>query len=380
MKKILITTGIFSPDIGGPASYVPQMAKSLTERGHDVQVLTLSDTGSHNDSDYSFGVTRILRGQFKPLRWVKTVFNVVKKAQWADVVYVNGLGFESMLATSFVKTPTVYKIVGDYAWERASNRGWYKDSLESYQHASKTPRIKILDYIRTVPLKKTQAIITPSNYLKNIIRGWGIGNKKIAVVYNAVKHNNAVKHDDVLLPQFSGCTIATVCRLVPWKGIGALIRATAKLDNTRLVIMGDGPLLLTLEKLADELNITDRVLFMGNVAKSLVLPILSKSDLFVLNSTYEGLPHVVLEAMAVSVPVLATDVGGTGEVVLDGITGRLIPSGDEDALLIALKELLENKALVKTLTDKATKMIKEKFVFERMVDETEAVLKRVFLK
>jgi glycosyltransferase involved in cell wall biosynthesis len=144
--------------------------------------------------------------------------------------------------------------------------------------------------------------------------------------------------------------------------------------------MGDGPLLLTLEKLADELNITDRVLFMGNVTKSLVLPILSKSDLFVLNSTYEGLPHVVLEAMAVSVPVLATDVGGTGEVVLDGITGRLIPHGDEDALLIALKELLENRALAKTLTDKATKMIKEKFVFERMVNETEAVLKIVLLK
>ena len=96
-----------------------------------------------------------------------------------------------------------------------------------------------------------------------------------------------------------------------------------------------------------------------------------------LNSSHEGLPHVVLEAMVAGTPVIATNVGGTGEVILDGVTGRLIPSGDEAALFAAIKEILENPNLARGMADEAAKMLKERFVFKNMLDETETILKSV---
>src|ERR671911_232041 len=94
--NILIVTGIFPPDIGGPATYVPAMGSELVKRGHKITVVTLSDTLDHDDRPYSFPVYRIRRSIFKPLRFLFTVLRILREGRSAQVLYVNGLYLEAV--------------------------------------------------------------------------------------------------------------------------------------------------------------------------------------------------------------------------------------------------------------------------------------------
>src|SRR5688572_8809030 len=131
--RILIATGIFPPDIGGPATYVPQIAAAFAERGHQITVLTLSDHLDGHDDTYPFRVVRLPRRIFKPWRRLHTVVRLVRLGRNADVLFVNGLAAEAVLANFLLRRPMVQKVVGDMAWERATNRGWVMDGFESFQ-------------------------------------------------------------------------------------------------------------------------------------------------------------------------------------------------------------------------------------------------------
>ncbi len=371
--NIVIVTGIFPPDIGGPASYVSKVAAEFIDRGHRVSVITLSDNLEHDDH-YNFALIRVARTVFKPLRWMKTVAVIVRYAKNADLIYVNGLGFESMLASFITRKPAVHKIVGDYAWERARNKGLFTGTIDEYQSASKGIVLKILDFIRTTPLRHAAKVITPSNYLKRIVSAWKIPSEKIQVVYNAVELPEAIEGDDAL-PEFNGNTLITVCRLTPWKGVASIIDALERLNNCRLVIVGDGPLRQELDLQVERQGLNDRVIFTGNITKQKVSNLLFQSDLFILNSSYEGLPHVALEAMLAGVPVIATDVGGTGEAVIDGKTGCLIPFGELGELEKAVVSTLDNQSRREQLVEQALEYCQKTFKFSRMVDETDSLLK-----
>src|SRR5215210_5101226 len=219
--KLLVVTGIFPPDSGGPASYVPRMAEALCCRGHRVEVVTLSDSLEHDDAARPFRVHRIGRSLFKPWRMLVTVCKVWRLSRSSDLVYVNGLGSEAALGALLAGRPTVHKIVGDYAWERARSKQWFAGTLDEYQAARKGIRLRTLDLVRTVPLRFAKRIITPSDYLRRIVTEWRIPREKIAVIYNAVPSIASSTTEPPALPPFDGKTLTTVCRLVPWKGLDA---------------------------------------------------------------------------------------------------------------------------------------------------------------
>src|SRR5687768_14071409 len=131
--RILIITGIFPPDIGGPATYVPQMATALSERGHRVTVLTLSDRLDGDDTGYCFPLRRLPRHRSRLWRWVRVIAQIMRLGRGVDVLFVNGLALEATLANLWLRRPMVQKIVGDLAWEQATNRGWVSDSFEAFQ-------------------------------------------------------------------------------------------------------------------------------------------------------------------------------------------------------------------------------------------------------
>lgn len=371
--KIVIISGIFPPDIGGPASYVPKIAAEWVRRGHQVQVVCLSDRLDHDDATYSFPVYRIRRGLFKPYRVFKTAWTAFRLALNADAVYANTLGFESFLAGLFAFKPVIHKVVGDYAWEKARNRGWFPGTIDAYQQAPKSLRLWLLDLHRALPLRHAAAVITPSVYLKNMVAGWGVDPSKITVVYNAVE---LPASEMPTRPPDAPFTLITVCRLTPWKGVEALIRYTAARPDVHLRVVGDGPLRGALEALAQSTGAAGRVHFYGNVDKRQVYKALQESDLFVLNSTYEGLPHVVLEAMACRTPVLCNDVGGCSEVVHHGDTGILLPSGvPSGALENALDALVANPIQRRQLAANAFQALLTGFTTQKMFDDTEHLLR-----
>jgi glycosyltransferase involved in cell wall biosynthesis len=374
--KICIVTGIFPPDIGGPASYVPRIAANLVEQGHYVNVVCLSDSLNHDDTaQYLFPVLRIPRQLFKPWRFFQTIISICKFARNADLLYVNGLNFESMLAARILNVPTVNKIVGDNAWERSQIWKCFQGTLDEYQVAKKGLLLKLLDWMRTIPIKQTKKVIVPSLYLQRIVEGWGIPSDKISVVYNAVEITEA--KSPIALPFFEGKTIITVGRLVPWKGLEALIKTMLHFPQTRLVVIGEGALKSNLKELVQRLNVADQVLFMGSLPQKQVFACLKQADVFILNSSYEGLPHVVLEAMTAGIPVIATNAGGTQEVVEDCKTGLLIPVGDELALKAAIEKIFNQPDLTQILVSNASEYVQSRFSNFNMIAQVEKVLSNV---
>lgn len=376
--RLTLVTGIFPPDAGGPATYVPRLASALVGRGHRVTVITLSDSLGHDDTLYPFPVRRILRPQPKWQRMPQTVSAIANQARDSDLIFANGLFIESVPAAFRARKPLVMKIVGDWAWERSVNEGGVKETIDEFQLKRYGWRIEALKQLRSWVTRQAQSVLTPSHYLGGIVTGWGVHPERVRVIHNALEIERP-RTQITDLPPFDGHTIVTVGRLVPWKGVDRLLAVVAQLPNLRLVILGDGPQRRELENLAANRQLNGRALFMGRVPQAQVGAYLQAADLFVLNSTYEGLPHIVLEAMAAGTPVIATDVGGTSEVVQHEENGLLVPSRDNEALRRSITRLLNDPSCRRQLAEQAKKDVVNRFSWPVLVDKTEKLLESYIL-
>jgi len=368
--RILLVTGIFPPDHGGPASYVPVIAHGLRSLGHDIAgVITLSDHLGHDDTNFGFPVIRLRRGRYRPLRWLQTVLAIRRHAHSVDVVYLNGLVLEGIVATKLIGCrPTVIKVVGDLIWEKARNQRATTLGIDAFQEADLPLHWRLLRRLQGWYTGLADAVITPSRYLAGIVVSWGVASERLNVVYNAVELPPATA---AMAPQVD---IVTVARLVPWKGLADLINVVA-VNGWSLRIVGDGPLRDELEAQARELNAD--VTFCGQVLAARVPEEIRGGRLFVLFSSYEGLPHIVLEAKAAGVAVLASAAGGTPEAIDHGIDGWLVPTGDRPTLAAAIARLLGDDHLRQTLARQGRTSIGERFGYERMVRDTASVLQEV---
>lgn len=371
--KVLLVTSIFPPDIGGPATYVPQVAQALSERGHQIIVVTLGDRVDHDDRIYPFRVIRLPRRIFKPWRWLRTVAVLVRLGRRSDVLFVNGLAMEAALANLLLGKPLVQKVVGDLVWERVTNWGWIEDSFEDFQNKRYGMKVDALKALRAWWTRRADIVIIPSRYLARWVARWGVPEHRLVVIYNALDPPNGIQPANV--PLSTPVKMVTVGRLVPWKRVDKLLEAIARLDGAGLVIVGDGPERNHLNNRVKAFGIADRVYFAGQRNRRETLSLMAACDVFVLNSSYEGFPHVVLEAMAIGLPVVATAVGGTTELVEDGVNGRLIAASDEGALFQALSGLVSAASERRRLAKEARQTL-ERFSLRQMVQEVEGVLEK----
>ena len=304
--RILIAAGIFPPEIGGPATYVPRIAEALAARGHALTVVAPQDRGSPCpivDPPYRlvrFHRARAVRyANFFVELW-RAFVTLLREARVCDVVFVNGLDLPSALAARLTGKPMVVKVVGDGAWEMAHNRGWTALSLDAFQRAHGL-RIDLFRLMLHAAARRAEAVIAPSRYLARIVEGWGVPEERIRVVYNALlppEPGVDAPSGTALLPGLDqGFCLATVGRLVPHKRIEDIIAALTRLANARLVIVGDGPERGRLQALIEELGLGDRASITGRLHRRAVWRLLAEhADVLVLNSMYEGLPHILLEA------------------------------------------------------------------------------------
>jgi glycosyltransferase involved in cell wall biosynthesis len=369
--RILIISGIFPPDIGGPATYVPQVAKALVDQGHRVTVLTLSDRIDHHDGQYSFRVVRLPRWVFKPQRWLRTMAQIVRLGREADVLFVNGLAMEAVLANLWLRKAMVQKVVGDLAWEWATNRGWVKDSFEDFQQRRYSCKVEALKALRAWWTRKADQLIVPSRYLARWIAQWGVPDERIVVIYNALEPVDDIQ--PAVVPLQTPVKVVTVGRLIPLKRVDKVMEAVSQCDGVGLVIVGDGSERQRLEELVPAYGLANRVYFAGQRSKVETLALMAACDLLVLNSTHEAFPHVLLEAMSLGLPVIATAVGGTPEIVQDGANGRLIPLAEEGMLSEVLVKLVASPVERQSLIN-AGRYTTQRFSHGRMLEETEAVL------
>ena len=361
--KILITVGIFPPDIGGPASFVPKIAKLLQENGFEVTIICLSNEKIVDNESYK--IIRILRNQNLMIRWIKTIFKMISNGRNADTIFVNGLPMEAYIANLFLRKKLIRKVVGDWAWERGRNKGIINDSFDEFQKNKHNLHLEIAKFSRGWTATKADLVITPSVHLKNVVKNWGVSENNLKVIYNGTKIQSKItkKENEVL-------HFITVGRLAPWKNIDKIIQAMAILNekgfNFIFNIVGSGPLNEELKILVKELKLENKIFFLGQKNTEELNKIYLDSDIYIQASGYEGLPHVILEAINFNLSIISTPIGGTNEILLDGKNGWILKLKDEKApdefdLQEIIYELVDNKTKSNNLIHNAKEYLIENF-------------------
>ncbi len=379
--KLVIATGTFAPDTSGPATYVAELAPVLQQRGWQVGVVTYGD----GPTDYPYAVHRVSRRRPLLVRYWLYMVTVYQQAAQSDLVYIQGPvseGLPGMLGAWLAGKKFVLKVVGDYAWEQARVQSGDSRSIDEFQGTPQRDRgrVRVWRWVERWVARRAQLVITPSRYLEGVVAGWGVEQQRRRVILNAFHRPNVVPARREELRQQLGLnapTLVTVGRLVPWKHVDGIIQALPaiqdRVPNTKLVVIGDGPELGKLRAAAAASGVGQSITFTGQLPFAQTFGYLAAADCLILNSSYEGLSHVLLEAMAAGIPIVATDVCGNGEVIEHRRNGLLVPFGDQVALASAAAELLTDSALAQSLVAAYPQSL-EKFEASRLVEETAQAL------
>ena len=358
--NILITVGIFPPDIGGPASFVPKISDFLVENGHNVKIICLSEVGSIHTED-NLDVIRIKRSNNLPIRWIKTIYQIVKNGRSRDLIFVNGLGIESTIANLILRKKLIRKIVGDPVWERAYNQKRTSESFDEFQNNKHSFIIEIQKLLRNWSINSAELVVTPSDHLKSFVSGIGFNNK-------ILKINNGVDITDIKRANMHKVDInlIIISRLVVQKNINIVIEAMKLVDykNLKLRIIGEGGEFDKLESKIQNLNLQNQVQLVGKIDNRRISQFLLTADIFIQASDYEGLPHSVLEAINYEVPILSTEAGGCKDLLNDGERGFIIPMPPDKKIIAEnISFMIKNKAEATKRAAEAKAFITKKYNF-----------------
>lgn len=387
MKKLLIVTGIFAPDIGGPASYARALGTHLSSHGVQVTILTYSSVWSHvADRSVPYRILRVHNRIPKGLRHIVYFFRAWWHARRADgILALNAVsaGVPAACAARLSGKPLIVRIPGDYAWEIAVQTQRSFMLIDDFQKAPKSGRIRRLDRMQKFTCRRATAVIAQSAYLADLIAGWGIDPEKIHMIYNGVDLpvSNISKEEARRQLNLQGNIIISCGRLVPWKGFRMLIKLMPQLLQVnqffRLVIVGEGPDMRMLQTMMRTLGLERKMTFAGRVDSATLARYLAAADIFVLNTGYEGFSHSVLEAMAAGVPVVTTTAGGNRELIVQGDNGLMVRYNDEFNLLEAIKTVWHQPELRERMKANAHHTVAALSV-EKMYERTGRLLNEIF--
>ena len=371
--NVLIVSGIWPPDVGGPASHAPEFAERLRARGHAVEVVITADEAPAPEA---YRVSWTSRRKPRGVRHVLSAASIARAAHRADVVYATGMLVRSALGTTLARTPLVMKLTSDPTYERALRYRLSGGDLEAFQGA-RGARVRALRRARDLAVGRAAHLVVPSDALRQLALGWGIPEQRITLLPNPVSAPlDLGPRDELRLRHgIDGPTLVFAGRLAPQKALDVALDALAGVPTVTLVIAGDGPEESQLREHAAKLGLDGRARFLGAQPRSVVFELLRAADGALLTSNWENFPHMVVEALAVGTPVLATSVGGVSEIVRDGENGLLVPAGDAAAVARAIERYFEDAELRERLRAAAGSSV-EVFAADRIYERLEQVLER----
>lgn len=340
--RLLIVNYEFPPVGGGAGRATYNIAKELASRGHLVHVLTsrYADQPAHETIDgicmyrarsWRKGVLDCgMRGALTFLISAFFKLRQLLNANRYDVVhYFFSLptGLLSFYSHGVRGLPYVVSLRGS--------------DVPGYDQLNSTLRFlhTLLEGVNKLVCKRATRVIALSNdQCKLALR---IASRTpLEVIYNGVDANRFAPgpHRE----NTGALQLICVSRLIDRKGLPHLFEAMARLPGVRLTVAGDGPEEQRLQTLAQQLNLAERVRFLGYVPNERLRQEYQAADVFVLPTLSEALGSVVLEAMSCGLPVVATTVGGIPELIQEGVNGLLVPPGDAGALAYAIAQLAAN--------------------------------------
>jgi glycosyltransferase involved in cell wall biosynthesis len=322
--RILIAADIFSPESGGPATYCVTLANALVKDGCEVKIVSLNPDSDHNVLDKQAKLYSVCCKN-KIVRYAHYFWLLFLQAVNAEVMYAMGpvnAGLPALIVSKLLRKKFVVKVVGDYAWEQWQNQKskiknqnlWFVN-VDEFQSLKIAGKVSWLKKVEHMVVKNADKIIVPSRYLKKIVIGWGADEKKVKIIYNVevngFKMAEPIKHNGEKW-------LVSVGRLVSWKGFDTLIEIMPDLlkvsSEWRLKIVGGGPEMTNLQSKIYNLKLQNVIELTGDLSHDKTLAYIASADVFILNSGYEGLPNVVIEADNQGVPVLISNVGGNKEL------------------------------------------------------------------
>ncbi|WP_243337933.1 glycosyltransferase family 4 protein [Anaeromyxobacter soli] len=345
--RVAILTSLYPPSVGGIQSHTFSLARALAARGAEVHVVTRRSPGcpAHAVEGrlhvHRVGAPPGAPGPLATLAYVAAAARRVASLRpRVDVVHAHqllspssaALLLSALTGTPILLNPHACGAIGDVGVLSATALG----------------RLRL-----RATVARADAFVAISGPIHAELRAAGVPPERILSIPNGVdleRFRPAAAEERAALRRAlglpAGPLVVYAGRLSPEKGVDVLARAwprvVARLPEARLWMLGDGAERARLEELARREGVETSLALPGPVAD--VAPFLRAADAAVLPSRTEGMPVALLEAMACAVPVVATAVGGSAEVLRDGVTGRLVPPERPGALADALVEALRDPA------------------------------------
>lgn len=306
LMKVVLATGIYPPQIGGPATYVAQLSERLAYQGIKVKIITYGDEPAPQGA---VQVVTVSRAGGTIVRWIRYALALRRHAADADIVYAfSSVSCGIPLWLSHLKHPKrILRLGGDFLWERYTDGGGDQSLKEWYAagprfHSAMNGLLRTFDHI-----------VYSTEFQQSLYEHSYRALPSSTVVLNALPDNTPVLHEkhDPFRLLFLG-------RFVPFKNLGSLIHALAELPGALLTLVGDGPLQPVLHTLIDELHLADRVKILPTQAGAEKEETLRTQDVLVLPSYTELSPNTALEARSLGLPVLLTAETGLNHPLTDG--------------------------------------------------------------
>ena len=367
-------TDYFFPHVGGGVEKVIlEISIRLKKLGHEVCVLTLNTTDAKKE-EYLHGI-RIVRVKAFDLTKIIGLQSALSLNLWfkakelindfkPDVIHLHNRFFFTTFVGIFLKKklqiPTIVTIhLGEINYITGL-KGMVIRKIEKFM-------------IRHINKKSDVITAVSTNVKENAVK-LGLKKEKCTVIPNGV--DLAFFKMDRLFRE-KPRKIVFVGRLLVNKGPQILVESAKsvikKIPDAQFLLVGDGPLLPKLEKFCKENNLNSNVKLLGRLED--IRPILKEGDLYVRPSFLDGMPLGVLEAMGAELPVLATNIAGTKELIQHGKTGHLVRAGSVDELTDAITKLLTNPDYMKKIAINGHEFISSKFDWDNITKEYEKCYK-----
>jgi len=361
--RALLVSGIYPPDIGGPATYIPKLERYLVENAWSVRVVSLLN----GKKFLTFSSNRFFVGRNLPLpiRIFLTTLMINVESKNADCVFANGLHQEVAMATCFSNKYKVAKIVGDPIWERYQNKSKLAIGINEFNESIEASMsIRLQRKFLVWALNRFDVVVCPSRELCNFVKKWGV---RSSVIYLP----NGVEIEKSRPQGNREYDIVLVGRLVKWKNIDLLLNACRNL-KLRVIIVGDGPERVNLERIAAESN--SKVTFLGQVDSNEISKILSNCKVYVTLSSYEGMSFSLLQAMSLGMLAVVSDIEANTELVRNLVDGIVVNIHDGTDLENTLRDAVINREQYEYMARAAATKIQEEFSIELNLRSLETLL------
>lgn len=367
MDKIKILIFMSTAALGGFEKMVYHLVKNINKSRFDVNICVLYGEGVIGErlAKDNYNIIFFKHENNSLTSIVTKFYRLVSKNRY-DILYLAGY-----------KVNIMGRIIGKILGCK----------VITAQRSTDDHRSKLHDFIDSFTTSMVDMYITNTNAAKDmLVRKKHINAERITVIYNGIDIDNytSIKEykKELLGIRNETKVIGVVANLIPYKGheyfLKALRELSSKIDDICAILIGDGENRSYLEDLVERLKIKDKILFLG--VRSDVPSLLSLIDVFVLPSLFEGMPNAIMEAMASRKPVVATQVGGVPELVIDGETGYLIPPKEPEIMAKKIFELLSDIEKSNYMGQKAFERINSYFTMEKMVILTEAKIEKLITK